>query len=132
MEEKKNIMENRALKALLIASGTISLALGIIGIVVPVLPTTPFLLLAAACYARSSGKFYNWFIGNRVFGKYILNYREGRGIPAMIKVLSITFLWAAIITSICMVDNLPLRIILTVIASIVTLHIVMIKTYNQK
>jgi len=131
MEEKDNIVENRTLRALLIASGTISLALGIIGIVIPVLPTTPFLLLAAACYARSSEKFYKWLIGNRFFGKYILNYKEGRGIPARIKVLSITFLWAAIIISVCMVDNLPLRIILAVIASMVTLHIAMIKTFNQ-
>ena len=66
---------------LLIAAGTVFLALGVVGILLPLLPTTPFLLLAAACYAKSSKRFSNWLLNNRVFGKIIKDYREGWGIP---------------------------------------------------
>ena len=79
--------------------------LGIIGIFLPIVPTTPFLLLAAACYARGSERLYNWLMTNKVFGQYIGNYREGKGIPLKVKILSISFLWVAIAVSIFLIDN---------------------------
>ncbi len=130
MKKECAIVKSRALRALLITCGTISLALGIIGIVIPVLPTTPFLLLAAACYVRGSKKFYNWLMCNRVFGSYIQNYRDGRGIPARVKVIAITFLWATILVSIFFVESFFLQMTLLIIAIAVTLHISMIKTLH--
>ena len=61
--------------------GFLSMVIGLIGIVVPGLPTTPLMILAAACFAKSSQKFYDWIINNRLFGKHVKNYREGKGIP---------------------------------------------------
>jgi len=65
--------------------GTLFVALGIAGIFLPVLPTTPFLLLAATCYARASTRFYNWLLNNRVFGPTILEWRRYRSIPYRVK-----------------------------------------------
>ena len=72
---------NKPVKILLITSGTFFIGVGLMGIFLPILPTTPFLLISAALYARSSTRFYNWLINNRIFGQYIKNYREGKGIP---------------------------------------------------
>ena len=74
-------MMKRLTRVLLIAGGNLCVALAVLGLFLPVLPTTPFLLLAAVCYARSSERFYHWLVTNRWFGAYIRNYREGRGIP---------------------------------------------------
>ena len=80
-------MRDSIKKGILVASGTFFLVLGIIGIFIPLLPTTPFLLLAAACYIRGSKKFYYWLIKNKWFGKYIKNYQEGRGVPLKVKII---------------------------------------------
>ena len=82
-------------RILLIACGTLCVALAVLGLFLPVLPTTPLLLLAAVCYARSSERFYHWLMTNRWFGAYIRNYREGRGIPLWHKVLAISLLLSA-------------------------------------
>ena len=125
-------MEDKILKIILVVSGTFFLVLGIIGIFIPILPTTPFLLLAAACYARGSKKFYNWLINNKWLGEYIKNYREGRGIPSTIKIISIILLWITIIFStIIIVTNYFIQIILIIIAFGVTIHILTIKTMKK-
>ena len=122
-------MKNVILSNILIGSGTFFLIIGIIGIFIPILPTTPFLLLAAACYARGSKKFYNWLINNKWFGDYIKNYREKRGIPISVKIISITILWITIAFSIfIIVSYLLFQIILIIIAVGVTIHILTIKT----
>ena len=124
-----NIVTNPLLRALLLVGGTISLGLGIIGIALPLLPTTPFLLLAAACYSRSSEKFYLWLMNNRVFGSYIRNYREGKGIPIKVKISAVLFLWATILLSVFLVvDILYVRIALVVIAFLVSMHILKLPT----
>jgi len=86
---KKDMISNKFLRYLLIIAGTIFLGFGVIGIFLPILPTTPFLLLAAVCYARSSQRFYNWLMNNKWFGNYIKNYYGGRGVPLKFKILSI-------------------------------------------
>ena len=122
-------MRDSIKKGILVFSGTLFLIIGIIGIFIPLLPTTPFLLLAAACYIRGSKKFYNWLIKNKWFGKYIKNYQEGRGVPLKVKIISIVVLWLTIIFStIIIVSNIIIQIILFVIAISVTLHIITIKT----
>ncbi len=119
-------------RLLLIIAGTFFVGLGIIGIFLPLLPTTPFLLLAAACYARSSKRFYNWLLTNRWLGNYIRNYRERKGVPFKIKILSISFLWIAIGYSAIFVVHILLgRIILILIAIGVTIHILSIQTLKH-
>jgi uncharacterized membrane protein YbaN (DUF454 family) len=121
-------MRSTAKRRLLIAAGTLCAGLGIIGIFVPILPTTPFLLLAAACYMRSSERFYRWLTNNRVFGAYVRNYIEGRGMPLRIKVFTILLLWLAIgLTVTFAVQSLVIRIILISIAVGVTVHIALIR-----
>ena len=84
-------------KTLWFALGLVFMSLGLIGIPVPGLPTTPFMILAAACFARSSQKFYDWIINNKMFGHHVRNYREGNGIPANSKKVIIPTLWVFVI-----------------------------------
>lgn len=125
-------MSYKLRRQLLIVAGTISTAIGIIGIFVPILPTTPFLLLAAACYMRSSERFYHWLINNRLFGAYIRNYLEGRGMPLKIKIFTIILLWITIGISACIVtQNMVVRIVLVLIAIGVTFHIIHIRARKK-
>ena len=125
-------MKNSIKKGLLVTSGTLFLVLGIIGIFIPLLPTTPFLLLAAACYIRGSKKFYNRLIKNKLLGEYIKNYQEGRGVPLNVKIITIIVLWLTIIIStIIIVSNFIIWILLFVIAIGVTIHIIKIKTSDR-
>lgn len=116
----------------LIVAGTIFVGLGILGIFIPVLPTTPFLLLAAACYARSSERFYHWLLSHRWFGNYIKTYREGKGIPLRAKAISISLVWLTILSSVLfIVHPLLARIILIVIAAGVTLYLLSLPTFRE-
>jgi len=116
-------------RRLLIGAGTLSTGLGIIGIFVPILPTTPFLLLAAACYMRSSERFYQWLINNRILGAYVRNYIEGKGMPVKIKMFTILLLWLTIaLTIVFGVQNIVIKIVLLCIAVGVTAHIALIKS----
>lgn len=116
-------------RILLSIAGTCFLGLGAVGVFVPVLPTTPFLLLAAACYARSSTRFYGWLLNNRWCGKYIKSYREEKGIPLSAKVLAMALLWLTIGFSIAfVVSALALRLILVAIVLAVSIHIMSIRT----
>ncbi len=120
-------------RILLIAGGTFFVALGIVGVFLPVLPTTPFLLLAAICYARSSERFYYWLLTNRWCGEYIRNYREGRGIPLKQKVLTIVLLWLTIgYATLFVVSLWWIKLVLLGIAAGVTVHLVRIKTYKPE
>ncbi|MBD3211259.1 MAG: DUF454 family protein [Candidatus Lokiarchaeota archaeon] len=121
------ISQSRVKRILYYIAGTISLALGIIGMVFPILPTTPFLLLSAACYVRSSEKAYNWLIHNKIFGKIIRDYREGKGLPIKLKVITIILLWITILISIFFITILWIQILLIIIATLVSIHIILIK-----
>ena len=120
---------NKLIRIILIITGTISTGFAILGIFLPLLPTTPLLLLAAACYARSSQKFYNWLLTNRLFGNYIKNYRDGNGVPLKIKIGTTIILWITIILSIIHIKNLLfIKIFLIFLASAVSIHVLKIKT----
>lgn len=128
-KDDNKIFLNRPKKVLFITLGTFFVGIAIVGIIIPILPTTPFLLLSAALYARSSKRFYDWLLSNRLFGKYIKNYREGRGIPVYLKIIVITLLWITISISIVFAaELLAVRILLVIIASGVSIHILKIKT----
>lgn len=130
--ERVSYMPGRFKRRLLLILGTAFVVIGIIGVVIPVLPTTPFLLLAAACYIRSSERFYCWLVNNRFCGAYITNYLEGRGMSLQVKVFTVLLLWTAIITSIFVTaPNLAVKIVLIVVALGVTAHIIFIKTRKK-
>jgi uncharacterized membrane protein YbaN (DUF454 family) len=121
-------MKETMQRRLLATGGTISLGLGVAGIFIPILPTTPFLLLAAYCYMRSSSRMHRWLLNNRFFGSYVRNYIEGRGMPLHLKIITIALLWTTIgLTTAFAVDYIAIRIVLIIIAFAVTTHIVMIK-----
>ena len=121
-------MPEKLKRRLLIAAGTISTAIGIVGILVPILPTTPFLLLAAAFYLRSSQKFYDRLLNNRFIGAYVRNYLQGKGMPRKVKIITILLLWITITGSIIfVVQGLIIRAILLIIAIGVSVHILLIK-----
>jgi len=130
-EKKQNIPEgiikNPLLRGVLIVTGSLCLGLAIAGIVLPLLPTTPFLLLAAACYYKSSSRIYNWVMHNRFFGQYIRDYKEKKRIPIQIKAGTLILLWGTILLSaFCVVEQLWIKILLIGIAVGVTIHILMI------
>ena len=125
-------VSNGLLSSLLIIAGTFFVVLGIIGIALPILPTTPFLMIAAACYAKGSKRFYNWLVNNRLLGRYIKNYLENKGISMKAKIISISLLWATIIFSITfIIQTLLIRIILIIVAIIITYHIISIKKIEK-
>ncbi|MBD3169015.1 MAG: DUF454 family protein [candidate division Zixibacteria bacterium] len=125
--------ESISLKRLLVILGSVFVALGVLGIFIPLLPTTPFLLLAAACYAKSSDRFYNWLINNRWLGKYIKNYREGKGMTLRAKVTSLILLYVAIgYSGYYVAEALWIRLILAIIVIGVTLHLLTIPTFKNQ
>lgn len=85
------------MKTLYIVLGSISLALGILGIFLPLLPTTPFLLLTAALYFKGSPRLYNWLLNHRHFGPYIRNFRENKAIPLRAKIISLVLMWGTML-----------------------------------
>ena len=120
-------------RRLLFIAGTLALAIGILGIFIPILPTTPFLLLAAACYIRSSQRFYNWLLNNRLLGVYIKNYIVGKGMSRRAKVFTVTLLWITIELSMWFAaQSVVIRVILFLVAAGVTTHIIRIKTFQEK
>ena len=84
--------KNPLLRVLWVGLGCLFVGLGAIGAVVPGMPTTVFLVLAAACFIRSSQRLYDWLISNKTFGPYLKDYREGKGIPRRAKVLALSMI----------------------------------------
>jgi uncharacterized membrane protein YbaN (DUF454 family) len=120
-------------KWLYISAGLISLGVGAVGVFVPLLPTTPFLLLAAACFLRSSDRFYQWLMNHRIFGNYIRNYREHRAMSLPSKILVLTLLWITMSYAIFIVVKiLAVQVLLLLIAIGVTVHIIVLKTLPPK
>lgn len=126
-------MEMRSLKKYLyIVVGSISLALGVIGIFIPVLPTTPFLLLSSYCYLRGSKRMYHWLMNHKILGAYIYSYLTYKAIPKKTKISAIIFLWSSLILSMVIVPSLHLRILLAVIGTAVTFHLMTLKTLSRE
>lgn len=116
---------------LLLAGGWLCVGLAVLGAFLPLLPTTPFLLLAAVCFARSSPRFYLWLTTNRWFGEYLNNYREGRGMQLKHKITALSLMWVSIGYSAIMVAEAHwLRALLVLIAVLVTWHLVRMPTYR--
>ena len=109
--------------------GYLSVALGFAGAFLPLVPTTPLLLLALWCFSRSSPKMNAWLLGNRMFGRYLKDYEQGRGIPKVVKVSSVIILWSSILfTTIVFTEAWWLRALLLLMALLVSVHILNLKT----
>ena len=120
-------------KALLIFAGTVFVALGVLGMFLPLVPTTVFLLLAAYCYSHSSERFHNWLLNNRLCGAYIKNYKDGKGISLRQKVSTILFLWVSIGFSIwILAAGFWLNLLMIGIALGVSIHLIALKTYQPQ
>ena len=120
-------------KGLLLFLGVLSMGLAIVGIFLPLLPTTPFLLLAAACFVRSSDRLHRWLITHRWFGPYIKNYRDHRAITRRAKVVTLLLLWGTLgYAAVGVVSGLPVRVLLLLIGVGVTLHVLRLKTLTQE
>lgn len=117
------------MKSILIGIGTLSVVFGVIGLFLPVIPTTPFLLLAGACYMRSSEKHHKRLLENKWLGPYLRDYYENKGIPLYAKIVSISFLWISLTVSMVFFAKiLWVRIILIGIGSGVTIFLLRQKT----
>lgn len=129
MAEKSEKIKRR----LFIIAGTVFLAIGIIGIVIPVLPTTPFLLLTAICYTRGSARLYNALLKNRFCGSYLRNYLESKGMSRRAKIWTIAFLLISLLsTALFLTESTTVRIILGLVLAGVTIHILTIRTLRKK
>ncbi|MBS4539393.1 YbaN family protein [Clostridium sp. D2Q-11] len=120
-------------KILLIVLGSISLGLGVIGIFLPVIPTTPFLLLSLWLYMRSSKKLYNFVLTNKYLGPYVNDYISGKGIPIKAKKKAIFLIWLTIgFSTIFIIGKAILKVMLLSIATIVSAYIWTRKTRKVK
>lgn len=110
-------------------SGFLLVAIGVIGIFLPLLPTTIFLILASICFLKSSPKANEWLRNHKVLGVYIDNYQNKTGLTRNAKIANIITLWISIsLSAIFLTDELYIKIILLAIAIGVSIHLVMIKT----
>lgn len=120
------------LRLLLIAAGWLSLALGIVGVVVPLLPTTPFVLLAAACFARSSERFHHWLLGHRFFGPIIQGYLDGSGIPRRAKVTAVSMALLTLPPStVLLVPSRPVQVALFLLAALLVIYLMRLPTRKE-
>jgi len=117
----------------LVAVGVVSVGLGLLGVFIPLLPTMPFLLLAAGCFMRSSERLYGWLIHHKWFGEYIRNYREHGAIPLRAKAVTLVLLWGVIGSTAVFATALWwVRLLLCLVAVGVTLHLLHLKTLTPQ
>lgn len=128
MAQGTKLNRNPLIRYALLAIGWLSVALGVIGIFLPVLPTTPFLLLAAACFMRSSERFYHWLTSHPKLGPWICDYLDGQGIPLKGKIYAIGLMWLSIGLSCYLVPLFWARVFMLTSSVLVTLYILKQKT----
>ncbi len=115
---------NPLAKLMWVSLGSLFVGLGAIGVIVPGLPTTPFLILAAACYIRSSQRLYDWLISNKRFGPYLKDYREGKGIPRKAKRLAVVMIVVFVSFSVVFgIEDLTLKIVVGLLGLIGLLYV---------
>jgi uncharacterized membrane protein YbaN (DUF454 family) len=119
---------NTIKKYFFIISGCISLGLGVAGIFLPLLPTTPFLLLASFCFLRSSSRLHKWLLGHKLFGSFIRSYLEHRTIPVKVKISALVLLWISIILTAFILGKIFLTLLLAGIAFGVSIHILSLRS----
>ncbi|MEL7601823.1 MAG: YbaN family protein [Bacillota bacterium] len=120
------------MKLILTVSGFLSLALGAVGIFLPLLPTTPFVLLAAGCFSAANPRLYRWLLNTRHFGAFIKNYRGGAGVPRAVKRDSLLFLWGTLSLSALLFRRPLVWGVLSAVGIGVTAHILLMKTADAE
>lgn len=121
------------LRLMVLGLGWLSVFLGFIGIFLPVLPTTPFLLVAAACFLRTSPRFYNWLVSHPRMGKYLLYYLDGKGLPVKAKVYTLILMWTSLIsTAFIFVPRITVQIILPIVGLLVSIYILRLPTLKLR
>ncbi len=125
-------MNARVRKWLLLSAGILAVGFGVVGAFVPLLPTTPFLLLAAACFARSSDRHYEWLLNHRWMGAYVRNYREHKATTRRVKVVTMALLWGSIgYAVIAVADGWVVRTLLLSVAVGVTIHVLSLRVVTR-
>lgn len=125
----KTVQYPRFLRYLYLISGFLLVGIGVIGIFLPILPTTIFLILASACFLKSSPKANDWLRNHKILGVYVKNYQDKTGLTVKAKVFNIALLWIMILSSaFFFTEKLFIKLILLAIAVGVTIHLLMVKT----
>ena len=117
-------------KYVFIIVGSLMLALGIVGIILPVLPTTPFLLLAAFLYLRSSRRLYDWLLRHKLLGPYIHSYLKYRAIPRKTRNSALVLLWSSLVLSMWVLSSLKVGLLLGLVGTGVSIHLLSLKTIS--
>lgn len=118
------VLSNSLLRKVVFVCGWLSFVLGVVGIFLPLLPTTPFILLAAACFARSSPRFYAWITSHRRYGPMIANYLAGNGLPIKAKVMAVSLLWVSVTGTLFIVSLLWAKLAMFTTAMAVSAYII--------
>jgi uncharacterized membrane protein YbaN (DUF454 family) len=116
-------MKTAVLKHTLNIVGMIAVVLAILGVFLPLLPTTPFLLLASACFARGSDRMHHWLITNKLFGSALRDFEEGKGMPLKAKVLAVLMLWGSLAFSALHLKNNAVIVLLLAVGVGVTIYL---------
>jgi uncharacterized membrane protein YbaN (DUF454 family) len=125
-------VSGKMMRGIYIVVGTIALVIGAIGLFLPVIPTTPLVILAAACYYRGSERLHEWILSSKWFGETIKNYQAGRGLTRDTKARAISMMWAMILISAWFfVSNLFVRVAMIGVAVGVTVYLVRLPTLER-
>jgi uncharacterized membrane protein YbaN (DUF454 family) len=127
----KGTINNQFFRNSILAVGFIATGLAVIGIFLPLLPTVPLLLLAAACFARSSERFHNWLLNHQKLGPMIHCYLNGQGIPLRAKITAIGLIWFSISISVFFINPFWLKFLLVIIGISVTLYLLSLATAQK-
>jgi uncharacterized membrane protein YbaN (DUF454 family) len=129
---QRALIRHPLLRSVVFACGWLCVVLGVAGIFLPVLPTTPFLLLAAACFVRTSPRFYPWLVEHPHLGKYVVYYIDGKGMPKKAKIYTLLLIWSTmLLTAFVFTDRLLLKILLPLIGVAVSIYILRLPTLPQ-
>ena len=118
-------------KIFLTLIGFLFLAVGIVGIFVPVLPTTPLIVLASVIFSMSNEKIYNYIANTKHLGAYVRNYQDKIGVPIKTKIISLVYLWLSLVLSCLFIEKYFIHWILLVVGVLVSLHIILLKTQSK-
>ncbi len=110
-------------RVLWVVGGSLSLAIGLIGIIIPLLPTTPLVILAAFCFGKSSPALHHWLVTNRYFGRYIADYQSGKGVPIRIKLFAVLIVWTSVLFTLTVIPLFYVKLFMIGVALFVTIFI---------